>query len=301
MNPSYTNIHDYITVGFVNWLMLLTPTKRTCYKPLDMITQGDPPQNRENLPYIHIIGVVGMPEIKIGDPLGELITKASVNQQTPIKNGDIVAVTQKIVSKSEGNLVDLKTVEPSTRALQLATETGRDPRLVELILSESRTIVRVDATRGIIISETKHGFICANSGIDTSNIPGDEIVALLPKDPDDSAQRIQNAICRLSKIERVAVIITDTFGRPWRDGHVNFAIGIANMDPVKDYRGTKDSFGDILKVTNIAVADEIAASSELVMAKSIGVPVAIVRGFPFTPFKSSINTLIRSKSTDLFR
>ena len=258
-------------------------------------------QNPKKPPQINIIGLTDIPEIRPGDPLGQLIACAAISQQTPIENGDIVIVTQKIVSKAEGKLVDLNTVRPSIRAVKLAAESGRDPRLVELILAESRTIVRSDPTRGILITETKHGFICANSGIDTSNVPGDDIVALLPENPDESARQIQNALCNFANVETVAVIITDTFGRPWREGHINFAIGVANIDPVKDYRGTKDSFGNILKVTNIAVADELAAASELVMSKTIGVPVAIVRGLPFIPLQSSIRPLIRSRSTDLFR
>ena len=258
-------------------------------------------QSGEKFPRIEVIGVTGIPEIRPGDPLGGLIAQAAAGQGTPIEDGDILVVTQKIVSKAEGRLVALSTVEPSSSARQMAAECGRDPRLIELILRESRAIVRTDMARGIIITETRHGFVCANSGIDTSNVPGKDVVSLLPEDPDASARRIRQELSRSTRLGKLAVIISDTFGRAWREGHTNFAIGVAGMDPIKDYRGTLDAQGNELKVTRIAVADELASASEPVMAKAAGVPVAIVRGLDYSPKEGSVGPLIRDRSTDLFR
>ena len=252
------------------------------------------------IPRIEVMGVAGIPEMRHGDRLGEIIAHASASQGTPIMDGDILVVTQKAVSKVEGRLVSLSTVEPSHLALQMGTDNGRDPRLVELILRESRAIVRVDPTRGIIISETRHGFVCANAGIDTSNVPED-VVSLLPIDPDASARKIREELRREGGGITVAVIISDTFGRAWREGHTNFAIGVAGMDPIKDYRGAHDTFGKVLKVTRVAVADELASTAELVMAKSAQIPAAIIRGYPYSPAPGGYGALIRDRSNDLFR
>ena len=247
------------------------------------------------------MGVTGLPEIQAGARLGELISDAARAHGTPIEDRDILVVTQKIVSKAEGRLVQLRTVDPSPQATQLAEETSRDPRIVELILKESRSIVRTDPERGILITETRHGFVCANAGIDTSNVPGDGMVSLLPEDPDQSARRIQEEVLSAGPELSIAVIVSDTFGRAWREGHVNFAIGVAGMDPIKDYRGSVDSSGKVLSVTRIAVADELASAAELVMAKADGVPVAIVRGYPYPPGLGDTKALIRDRATDLFR
>ncbi len=252
-------------------------------------------------PRIQVIGVTGMPEIRPGDRLGQLITAAAQRQGTPIEAGDVLVVTQKIVSKAEGRLVDLRAVEPSAFAQQVARESGRDPRLVELVLRESRAIVRMDAARGIIITETRHGFICANAGIDMSNVPGDSMVSLLPEDPDASARSIRQQVGQMLGGAPVAVVISDTFGRAWREGHVNFAIGVAGISPLKDYRGTPDACGKVLKVTNIAIADELACASELVTGKAINVPVAIVRGYEYPTGPESAQALVRDRATDLFR
>ena len=243
----------------------------------------------------------GIPEIEADDQLGPIIVAAAERQGTPIESGDVLVVTQKIVSKAEGRVVDLLDVKPSPFACQLARETNRDSRLVELVLRESRSIVRMDLGRGIIIVETRHGFVCANAGIDTSNIPGDTLVSLLPEDPDRSAARIQDQTQRILHGATLAVIITDTVGRAWREGHTNFAIGVAGMNPMQDYRGTADSYGKILKVTNMAVADELASASELVTAKSIGVPVAIVRGYKYPKGPDGVQALLRHRCRDLFR
>jgi len=244
---------------------------------------------------------MGIPEIRAGDRLGEIIAAAGDRQGTPVESGDILVVTQKAVSKAEGRIVDLKDVEPSAFACELARESGRDARVVELVLRESRAIVRMDASRGIIITETKHGFVCANAGVDTSNVPGEDLVSLLPEDPDESAQRIREQIRGSRSGVEVAVIISDTFGRAWREGHVNFAIGVAGMSPFKDYRGTPDAYGRILRVTSIAIADELASAAELVTAKAASIPVAIVRGYLFSPGPDGARALLRDRSRDLFR
>ena len=248
-----------------------------------------------------VIGVTGIPEIQPGDLLGEIIVRAAEQQGSPLDSEDILVVTQKIVSKAEGRIVDLRSVEPSEFALQIVKDSDRDPRLVELVLRESRSIVRMDFSRGIMITETKHGFICANAGIDTSNVPGDYLVSLLPEDPDRSARAIQDQVGRLRPTVRVAVIISDTFGRAWREGHANFAIGVAGINPLKDYIGTPDAYGEILNVTRIAVADELASTAELVTAKAINVPVAIIRGYQYSSRPDGVAALIREQSRDLFR
>ena len=247
------------------------------------------------------IGIAGLPEISEGCELGGMMLNAIDAQGTPLEDGDIVVVTQKVVSKAEGRTVDLATIEPSDFARQFAGETGRDPRLVELVLRESIGIVRMDQERGILITETRHGFVCANSGIDSSNVVGDEVVTLLPENPDRSARQLMKLLRRDTGLSELAVIITDTFGRAWREGHVNFAIGIAGMDPFMDYRGQPDAQSKVMGVTRIAIADEIAAASELVMGKVDQVPVAVARGIRYVPGEGTARELVRDRTYDLFR
>lgn len=249
---------------------------------------------------VTIFGVTGIPEVHPGDRLGSLIARAADEQGSPLEKGDILVVTQKIVSKAEGRLVSLSTITPSEFAIQFASYTGRDPRLVELVLRESRAIVRMDPDRGVIISETHHGFVCANAGIDQSNVPGDDVVCLLPEDSDASARRISDEIWEDTGLS-IPVIISDTFGRAWREGHVNFAIGVAGMDPMTDYRGELDAQGREMHVTTIAVADELAAAAELVQFKAIGVPVSVARGYPYVPSDTGYASLIRDRDRDMFR
>lgn len=254
-----------------------------------------------HIPRIETIGITGMPEIIGGEDLGALIADAAQAQGTPLQDGDALVVTQKIVSKAEFRLVDLNDVQPSAIARNFAAQTGKDVRLVELVLRESRSVVRMDTERGIIIAETRHGFVCANAGIDSSNVPGDAVVCLLPEDPDASARRIRRRIARIAGVD-AAVVISDTFGRAWREGHTNIAIGVAGMDPMKDYRGTLDVNGMELKVTTIAAADELAAAAELVTAKAIQVPVAIIRGYEYAKSDDAgVAPLIRDRARDLFR
>ena len=251
-------------------------------------------------PRIEIIGVTGLPEVEPGARLGELVAGACRAQDTPLQAGDIAVVTQKVVSKAEGRLVDLGDVSPSQFALEFARQSGKDPRVVEVVLGESRSIVRSDAERGILITETHHGFICANAGVDSSNVPGEDVVSLLPEDPDRSARDIRRQILHESGVD-TPVIITDTFGRPWREGQVNFAVGVSGMEVSRDYRGEADASGKVMAVTNIAEVDEIASAAELVMGKVDAVPAAIVRGHPYRLGDGGAGALLRSRSTDLFR
>lgn len=234
----------------------------------------------------------------IHNDLSVIILEAIDRSQIEIQYGDILVVTHKIVSKAERRVVELDSIEPSTKAINMAKEHDKDPRIMELILRESSQILR--AKDGIIISETRHGFVCANAGVDQSNVKGDTAV-LLPLAPDESADRIRHAVKKKVGKE-VAVIITDTFGRTFRNGQTNVAIGIAGINPIKSYIGTYDMYGRKLRVTEIAVADEIASASELVMGKSESTPVAIIRGYNFEKTsKASIKSLLRAKDRDLFR
>ena len=248
-----------------------------------------------------IIGITRIPEITKGCDLADMILSATEAQGTPFETGDIVVVTQKVVSKAEGRTVDLATVTPSEFARIFAGHSGRDPRLVELVIRESVEIVRMKPDRGILITETRHGFVCANSGIDASNVVGDETVTLLPEDPDGSAGQLLEQFKSRTGLKELAVIVTDTFGRAWREGHVNFAIGVAGMDPFIDYRGQPDAQSKVMAVTRIAVADEVAAASELVMGKVDRVPVAIARGVRYVPGDGSARELVRERTNDLFR
>jgi coenzyme F420-0:L-glutamate ligase/coenzyme F420-1:gamma-L-glutamate ligase len=246
---------------------------------------------------VRIIGIAGIPEIRPGDDLGGIICQAIKRCSIEIKAPDILVVAQKIVSKAEGRMVKLDTVRPTKMAEAWAEAYGKDPRVVEVALGESIRIVRMD--RGVLISETRHGFVCANAGVDTSNV-ADGYVTLLPDDPDGSARVLREAIRRETGAE-AAMIISDTFGRPWREGLVNVAVGAAGLEPLIDLRGKRDRNGQPLKVTVMAVADELASAAELVMGKAAGVPVALIRGYRYKPGEGSCRKLIRSAETDLFR
>lgn len=246
---------------------------------------------------LRILGLAGLGEIRAGDDLGARIFEAVARAGMQIREGDIFVVTQKIVSKAERRMVELASVEPSPFACQWAAEHGKDARLVEVILRESRRIVRME--RGILIVETKHGFVCANAGVDASNVP-EGSVTLLPEDPDESARRLQAQLEKALGV-RVGVIISDTFGRPWREAVVNVALGVAGVAPLVDYRGQPDMYGRRLQVTVVAVADELAAAAELVMGKSTGVPVAIIQGYRYEAREGSGRDLLRRAEQDLFR
>lgn len=235
------------------------------------------------------------PKVKLLNTLLESIK----NNNQIIKNGDIIVIAQKIISKNEGRSVNLKNIIPSCRSIELGRKINKDPRIVELILQESRKIVRV--FNNTIITETLHGFICANSGIDQSNVSKSKNrVLLLPRDPDKSADTIRKEIYEKTR-KNIAVLITDTFGRPFRMGQTNIAIGIAGITALKNYKGKRDMFGKIMKVTEIAIVDEIAGAAELVMGKTKGIPIAIVRNVTYSKSNSSITKIIRKENKDIFR
>lgn len=251
------------------------------------------------IPQILFIGITGIPEVTEGDDLSALILGAAQSQGTVFESGDVLVFTQKVVSKAEGAVVDLREVTPSPLALEFAREHDKDPRHVEVVLRESRRIVRME--RGVLITETKHGFVCANAGVDASNVPGEEMVSLLPRDPDGSARRLRDGMMARLGFP-VAVIISDSFGRPWREGATDVAIGVAGMSPLKDYRGMTDPYGYSLRTTRSAIADEIASASELVAGKVARVPVSIARGVPYVQDdEASTRSLVRDPSLDLFR
>ena len=245
-----------------------------------------------------IIALQGMPEVRPGDDLAALILEAAGRQGLAFEQGDVLVVTQKVVSKAEGRIVDLESVEPGPFARQIAERWEKDARVVEVVLGESERIVRMD--HGVIICETKHGLICANAGVDGSNVERVGTVSLLPEDPDASAATLRRRVEEATGVA-AAVIITDTFGRPWREGHVNFAIGVAGMTPVLDYTGQTDPAGHELRVTQMAVADELAGAAELAHGKLDRVPVAIVRGYTYPPGSGTARDLIRDPEKDLFR
>ena len=247
---------------------------------------------------VRIIGLQGLPEITVGLDLARIIVDAAQAQGLSFDGGDILVVTQKIVSKAEGRLVDLDTVTPSSFANQIAGAQGKDPKVVEVVLRETRRVVKMD--QRTIIAETRHGLVCANAGVDESNVAGTRTVALLPADADKSARRLRQGIRDLTEVAP-AVIVSDTFGRPWREGLVNVAIGVAGLEPLKDYCGLPDPEGHILRVTALAVADELASAAELVMGKLDRVPVAVIRGYRYAPGEGRAAQLIRTTDKDLFR
>jgi coenzyme F420-0:L-glutamate ligase/coenzyme F420-1:gamma-L-glutamate ligase len=249
---------------------------------------------------IEIIPIENLPLIAKGDRIAPLIVGAAERQETPIQDRDIIVITHKIVSKAEGNIVNLDEVSPSAQAEDIAKKTGKEPALVEVILRETKEIVRMRLNS--LITETNTGLVCANAGTDKSNIEGDRNIALLPRNPDASAQEIREEIKKLTNCE-VAVIISDTHGRPLRLGEINVAIGVAGIKPTKDRRGEKDLFGYILRVKQTAVGDELASAAELVIGQANeGIPAAIIRGFDYESSENvSAKSLVRPKEDDLFR
>ena len=242
---------------------------------------------------IEIVALSNMPEVRRGDDLAALIRDAAKNEQQPIDRSLVLAVAQKVVSKAEGAIADLREIQPSALAQSWACEWDKDPRLVELILSQSRRILKMD--RGILITETRLGHVCANAGVDQSNVESDDLATVLPKDPDASAARLRKDLgCG-------AVIVTDTFGRPWREGLVDVAIGVAGLAPLEDNRGSSDRRGRKLTGTIVAVADQLTAAAGILMRKPIGCPVVFLRGFDWKAAEGSARALIRSREQDLFR
>ena len=249
-------------------------------------------------PRYEVIGIEGIGEVRPGDDVARIVVEAAARQRTPLAAADVLVLSQKIVSKSEGRLLRLSEITPSLMAETFAAELGRDPRLIEVILRESRRIVRMD--RGVLVTETRHGWVCANAGVDQSNVDAD-MVALLPEDPDRSARALGERF-REAAAGDVAVIIADTFGRPWREGLTNIAIGVAGMAPLKSYLGERDPAGRPLQATILAVADELASAAEPVMGKLDRIPAAIIRGLAVAPDDGSgSKSLLRDPNRDLFR
>ena len=248
-------------------------------------------------PGVSLIRLPGLPEIQRGDDLSEQIANAARKSRIHFENGDILVVAQKIVSKAEGAVVRLSTIEPSSQARAIAERQKKDARLIEVILQESRRLVRTDP---VLIAETRHGYVCANAGVDHSNVPGDDAVTLLPRDPDRSAKNLAAALRKRTR-KRIAVIISDTFGRPWRLGLTNVAIGASGVPVLRDLRGTRDRDGKPLTATVLAVADELAAAAGLLMAKSEGFPVVLIRGYRYEPSADPAASIIRPANEDLFR
>jgi coenzyme F420-0:L-glutamate ligase/coenzyme F420-1:gamma-L-glutamate ligase len=246
---------------------------------------------------LRLFRIPGIPEIRRGENLAKCISDSAHRAGIVLEHGDILVIAQKIVSKAEGSFVRLETVTPSPQALAIAARQKKDPRVIEVVLQESRRIVRSDH---VLIAETRHGFVCANAGVDHSNVPGDEVVTLLPRSPDLSAKKLAAAL-RKRTGKHLAVIISDTFGRPWRLGLTNVAIGASGLPVLLDLRGTKDRHGKPLTATILAVADELAAAAGLLMGKSEGMPVVLIHGYRYKPASEPAASLIRPAAEDLFR
>jgi coenzyme F420-0:L-glutamate ligase / coenzyme F420-1:gamma-L-glutamate ligase len=248
-------------------------------------------------PALRLFRIPGLPEIRRGDDLAKRITSAARRARVHFETGDILVIAQKIVSKAEGAVARLASVKPSPNAVVLARKLHKDPRAMEIVLKESRRIVRSDH---VLITETHHGFVCANAGVDHSNVPGRNTVTLLPRNPDRSAKQLSAAL-RKRTGKRVAVIISDTFGRPWRLGLTNVAIGAAGLPVLLDLRGARDRQGKLLTATIVAIADELAAAAGLLMRKSEGFPVVLIRGYRYKALNDAAARMIRPASEDLFR
>jgi len=252
--------------------------------------------------FVTIIPVPLLREVVSGDDLVGILLHALGEQKLSLQSGDVLVVKHKIVSKAEGRFVELSSVKPSLQAKKWSQQSGTDARLVELALRESRTIVRkkVIGGHGVLITEARNGMVCANSGVDLSNVNGGRHALLLPKDADKSAARLGSAIKRKTGVT-VAVIISDSFGRPWREGLTEAAIGVAGMKPLLDFRGKRDPHAYVLRASAEAVADELACAAGLVCGKLNGVPVCIVRGFRYETGRGSARELVRARQNDLFR
>jgi coenzyme F420-0:L-glutamate ligase/coenzyme F420-1:gamma-L-glutamate ligase len=245
-----------------------------------------------------LTAIDGIPLVKPGDDVARLIYSAAISAGLRFEPGDIIAICQKVVSKAEGRLRPLGEIEPSSLALNFAAAFDKDPRLVELVLSEAKRIVRME--RGVLIAETGIGWVCANAGIDESNSPSDDLAILLPSDADGSAERLRAGLREFTGVD-LAVLVTDTFGRPWRDGQTEVCLGLAGIDAMLDLRGSTDMRGRQLHHTVIAIADELASAAGLLMEKAAGTPAVLIRGYRGRPSPGGARALIRPAEGDLFR
>jgi coenzyme F420-0:L-glutamate ligase / coenzyme F420-1:gamma-L-glutamate ligase len=260
--------------------------------------KGTAPPRTHKSQSIQLIPIPVAPEIKAGDDIANILIQSLRARRLQLKPGDILVIKHKIISKAEGQFVELDTINPSPESMEWGRQYDVDPRVIELALKESRVVIR--RKNGVLITETHHGFLCANSGVDASNVDGGRHAVLLPKDPDHSAEKMKRSIKSLTGFS-VAVIITDSFGRPWREGLTEFAIGVAGINPLRDDRGQHDPHGYKLKASVEAIADELACAAGLVCGKLNRTPACIVRGFPYRAGKGSVNALLRPAATDLFR
>jgi coenzyme F420-0:L-glutamate ligase / coenzyme F420-1:gamma-L-glutamate ligase len=256
------------------------------------------PKEGKDMPSVRLIGLRGVPEVRPGDQLADLVLQSVQTSGCALEDDDILVVTQKVVSKAEGCLVELSEVEPSDLARRFAERYSKDARYVEVALRECVRIVRMD--RGILIGQTRHGFVCANAGVDASNVAGGEVACVLPRDPDGSARALRDEL-RQRTGRDLAVVISDSFGRPWRNGIVNVAIGVAGMAPLLDYRGQPDDFGRVMHVSVLAIADEVASAAELVSGKVNRCPFVVVRGYSYSRAEGAAADLVMDSTTDLFR
>ncbi|MGA9510436.1 MAG: coenzyme F420-0:L-glutamate ligase [Candidatus Sulfotelmatobacter sp.] len=247
---------------------------------------------------IRVIPIPFADDIQLGDSLSEKLTASMWQHKLAFAAGDILVVKHKIVSKAEGRIIDLSTIDPSAESIAWAKKYKLDARVIELVLRESRSIIR--RKNGVLITETQHGFICANSGVDVSNVDGGRHALLLPTDPDQSARKLHHDLKKRTKLT-IPVLITDTFGRPWREGLVDFCIGIAGMKARRDDRGQRDPHGYWLQASLEAIADELAAAAGLVCGKLNRTPACIIRGFPYEPARGRTRDLLRPAANDLFR
>lgn len=246
---------------------------------------------------LRVIGLAGLPELRAGDDLAALLGACLRRQRLRLAAGDVLVVAQKAISKIEGRVVRLAAIEPSPRARAWARRHGKDARAIELVLREAKRLVRME--RGVIIAETRQGFVCANAGVDLSNAPPGAAI-LLPLDADRSARRLRRQLAKRWGI-RPAVLISDSFGRPWREGQVNVALGVAGLAPLRDYRGRRDASGRRLEATQMATADALAGAAELVMGKLAGIPAALIRGLAPDRKTGGVRLLLRPRARDLFR
>ena len=250
---------------------------------------------------LKFIPIIGIPEIKSGDNIPKIINKGLFSNKINLKNNDILVLTQKIISKAENRIIDLHSVKPKSKAIKLGKELNKNPKLVQLILDESKSIIKIDKNRGIIITETKLGHICANSGIDSSNIYGGNNVSLLPENPDKSAKLIFKNLIQDHNIENLGIIISDTFGRPWRVGQTNISIGSYGITPLVDYQNNTDAFGEKLNTTKICIVDELSGGAEILMEKALQIPIVLIRGVKFQFSVKGSKEILREKNLDLFR
>ena len=272
-------------------------TTRRAKKPV-AAAQGKNRAPDDPTPEIRLIPIPLASDVKQGDSLADILLRSMVQRNLVFECGDILVVKHKIVSKAEGRLVDLATIKPSAGSVAWAKKYKLDARVIQLALRESRAVIR--RKNGVLITETRHGFICANSGVDVSNVDGGRHALLLPTDPDRSARELHRELKKRTALA-IPVLITDSFGRPWREGLVDFCIGIAGMKALRDDRGSRDPHGYTLQASLEAVADELACAAALLCGKLNRTPACIVRGFPHEPARGRARDLLRPAANDLFR